>query len=210
MKNVNDLVNSEIKRGAKTIVAVGNDQTIGQVISAMAKSNIPFGVIPIEKKDNYIANALGVSDHEDACDILSARRIETIDLGRINDKYFISYVSIAADNLNIEVEKSYSIELTKHGTIYVVNMLVDDLNLPSEALVNPKDGLLQVVISASASKKNIFSSKKSDSVFSFDKLKISNQKDSILTEQGFYVSIPAEIEAMPSALKVIVGKSRKF
>jgi hypothetical protein len=210
MKNVDDLVRNEIKRGAKTIVAVGNDYTVAQVINSMAESSIPFGVIPIEKKDNSIASSLGINDFEDACNILSARRIESIDLGRVNDRYFISHISITADNLSIDIEKNYSIELTKYGTIYIINMLVDGVDLPEEATVNPYDGLLQVVFSSSVSKKKIFSGKKSDSVFSLDKLKISNQKDSILTEQGFYISLPAEIKAIGSALRVIVGKNRKF
>ena len=101
MKNVATAIEGEIKRGAKTIVAVGSDKTVSKIINAMigAKSsdptggNIPLGIIPIDQKDNAIAQSLGIKSPDEACDTLSARRIEKLDVGqamRVNAQRKIS------------------------------------------------------------------------------------------------------------------------
>ena len=60
MKNIPDIVSNELKRGAKTIIAVGNDKTINQVINSLAGSQVPLGIIPIGRENNQISFALGI------------------------------------------------------------------------------------------------------------------------------------------------------
>ena len=93
MKNIFDAVENELKNEAKTIVAVGNNKTVNKIINAMINAEIksdleikaPLGVIPLGEKNNSIAKALGIETPEDGCDILSARMIEKLDLGRANN-----------------------------------------------------------------------------------------------------------------------------
>src|SRR5680860_1199287 len=91
MKNVAEAVASEIKRGAKTIVAVGNDKTINKIINSITlfairnqtEVDIPLGLITVGDKGNSIAPALGIESGEKGCDSLSARRIAKLDLGLV-------------------------------------------------------------------------------------------------------------------------------
>ena len=66
MKNALEAITNEIKRGAKTIIAVGNDKTINKIINAIInyeisnqiENNTPLGIIPVGEKNNLIANVL--------------------------------------------------------------------------------------------------------------------------------------------------------
>ena len=83
-RNVSETITNELKRGAKTIIAVGNNKTINQIINSLAGSQAPLGIIPIGEDNNDIAKSLGIESIEAACDILSARLLVKIDLGLAN------------------------------------------------------------------------------------------------------------------------------
>jgi len=82
-----------IKKGFKTIVAVGGTGTINEVINGVGNSGVAVGIIPIGDK-NELAKSLGITDWQSACNILAARKIETIDLGKVGKSYFITSVDI--------------------------------------------------------------------------------------------------------------------
>lgn len=82
-----------IRKGYKTIVAVGGNGTINEVINGVGKSEVAVGIIPIGDK-NELAKSLGIPDWQTACNILAARKIETLDIGRVGKSYFITSVDI--------------------------------------------------------------------------------------------------------------------
>ncbi len=82
-----------VKKGFKTIVAVGGTGTINEVINGVGKNDIAVGIIPIGYK-NELAKLLGISDWQNACNILAARKIDILDLGQVGKKYFITSVNI--------------------------------------------------------------------------------------------------------------------
>ncbi len=85
-----------IKKGYKTIVAVGGNGTINEVINGIGKSEAAVGIIPIGYK-NELAHSLGISSWQNACNILAARKIETLNIGRVGKSYFITSVNIGFD-----------------------------------------------------------------------------------------------------------------
>ncbi len=93
LRNVQELMADEIRNGTKTVVVVGNDKTLNQVVNIAAQYNIVVGLIPVGP-DNNIARILGIPEGEAACTVLSARIIEKIDLGKINNTYFLSGADI--------------------------------------------------------------------------------------------------------------------
>lgn len=82
-----------VKKGYKTIVAVGGTSTINEVINGVGNSGVAVGIIPIGNK-NELANSLGILDWQSACNILAARKIEVLNLGRVGKSYFITSVDI--------------------------------------------------------------------------------------------------------------------
>ena len=218
MKNIQSTVSNELKRGAKTIIAVGNDNTVNQVMSAMAgfneiKHSVPLGIIPIGDSDNVISKSLGIAPEEVACDTLSSRRIEKLDLGKANDSFFIANASISSVDTIIEMDKSYSIEIMDAGEVSVVNMGTNNKTKPTNAKFDPQDGILELFIRTKKKKGflKLSGTETGESVFSLKKLKIHNSKNRRLVLDGATeINTPAQISILKKKLNFIVGKKRSF
>ena len=88
-KNIKAAVDDEIRQGTRTIVAVGSDKTVSQIINYIVSNKsderhqVTLGIIPINPKENKIAEKLGIKSISDACEILLARRLEIFQLAQI-------------------------------------------------------------------------------------------------------------------------------
>lgn len=204
IKNIKATIQNEIKLGAKTIVAVGNNQTINKIIGSIIDTEIYsdfqkktlLGLIPVGD-DNSIASSFGIKDIDEACNILLARRIEKIDLGLVGDYYFLNQASIQSAGTTLEID-DYSLEINEKGEAKIINLLSD----PSEKIKsNPHDGKLDILIRTR---------KKDETVITVKKIKISNEKEKLLIDGVFEIETPAEISVMRDCVNVIVGKDRLF
>jgi diacylglycerol kinase family enzyme len=189
----------EVLNGAKTIISVGNNQTLHRIINSVMKAQIKedliFGIIPVGQQ-NSIANSLGIKDEKSACQIILARRIEKIDIARAGEEYFLESAKITSDNTNIEID-DYSIKSSLGGEI-VLNNLCSTKNYESD----PQDGLLEIVVN---------SKNKNNQFLKIDKALIKNQKNSLLTLDGISnITTPVKIAIIKRALNFIVGKERYF
>lgn len=206
IKNVKDLIQNEIKTGAKTIVAVGNNKTVNKIIGAVVdnslydffQKNILLFIIPIGD-NNSIAESLGIKKDE-ACETLLARRIKKIDLGTVANKYFLNKVSLDSQGSEIEIEKKYSIEPETQGQIHIVN-LANQQDLNNEIKSDPQDGFLDFY----------YKHKNKDYTYlKLKNLKITNKNKVLLLDDSEEVSSPAEVGILKERLNFIVGKDRKF
>lgn len=219
MNSIYNTIEDELKKNAKTIVVVGNINILNQAVNAFASFShdkqtfytTPLGFIPIGKKDNEVAKILGVPTEEEACNVLSARRIKTIDLGLANEKYFLTDASISTEKTSVEIDTNYSIEITEKGEIAVVNM-VTDFSLPAESESKVDDGVLELFIKTKKNKTFIplKEGKQNNSVFSFKKLIISNPESGVIIDKTTTVPTPVLITIAEEKLNLIVGKSRFF
>lgn len=210
MTKIQDTIQNEIKRGAKTLIVVGNDQTINQAVNVLAGSEIPLGIIPVGDDDNLVAQALGIEPGAAACDTLSARRIERLDLGLANNYYFLTNAMITGKGTVVEINRNYSIEILDKGEIYITNLPpASKDSLPTRAKFDPQDGKLELYIKTEA-KKKIFQKVIDQSVFQFEKIIISNNDYPLLIDNAMKVDAPVEISIYKKALNVIVGKNRYF
>lgn len=207
--NVRDIINHEIKQGAKTIVAVGNDQTVNQILNVTAGHNIPLGIVPVEEKNNDIAMALGITNLENACNVLSARRITSLDLGVANNTFFLFSAAIEATGTIVEVSKDYSIEIQSRGQIIVKNLAKIGENLPKHGKFNPQDGMLELIINTDG-KKFYDAKNKNCSVFPIKNISISNNRQQLIIDSLVKIKTPVEISVLKQKLKVIVGRERNF
>jgi len=203
IKNIKSAIQNEIRLGAKTIVAVGNNQTVNKIIGAIIEAdvysdfqkNTLLGIIPIGG-DNSIAASFGIKNEEDACNILLARRIEKIDLGLIGDYYFLNEVEIESKGTIINLE-DYSIEPQEKGRIKIINLLNNKKNTFNS---NPHDGLLDILIG----------SRRRDQTFlRLDNFEIISDNN-ILVDGVIEVKCPALVSIAKNKLNVIVGKNRSF
>jgi len=215
LKSLPEVVNEAKKRKVSTIIAVGNDRTVSKTIGLLPNLNITFGIIPIGQ-NNEIAKILGIPEGEAACETLSARLTEKIDLGKANGYYFISHLKLPPEKEVVIDCGNYHISpLPDNNTINICNFdILSDTKhkLPS----NPKDGVLEAVFSATKKSTgffNIFKNEFSkDSVFPFKKIKVRCNKECLpaLADGHTTIKTPISIEVVPKKLKVIVGKNRMF
>ena len=218
LKSLRELVEQGIKKNAETIVVVGNDRTISKVISFLPNYSAILGIIPIGS-ENKIAKILGIPEGEKACDVLSSRIIEKIDLGKVNNNYFLSSLEIPVKKeITLECENYNIIPLTNSETISICNFgnIFNGKDTTNKKVYNPKDGVLEAVITPESNLPGFFSMFKKqytkESVFPIKKVKIKSTKESISMKADGEVVIktPATIEVIPKKLKVIVGKNRMF
>lgn len=93
-------------------VIVGGDGTINQVVNTLKKNgvDIPIGIIPLGTSNDF-ANHLKISkDIGRACEKILEKNITNIDIGKINDNYF---VNIASYGLFTSVSQSTDIGIKK-------------------------------------------------------------------------------------------------
>ncbi|MDD2353851.1 MAG: diacylglycerol kinase family protein [Patescibacteria group bacterium] len=203
IKNIKSAIQNEMRLGAKTIVAVGNNQTVNRIMGAIIEADIYsdfqkntlLGIIPIGN-DNSIATSFGIKNEEDACNILLARRIERIDLGLIGDYYFLNEVEVESRGTVINL-KDYSLEIKDKGFIKIIN-LINDKNNPINS--NPHDGKLDVYV---VTKKN------TQSLMRLDKFEVVSEHP-IIVDGVIEVKSPVTISVAKNKLNVIVGKNRCF
>lgn len=207
IKNIRDVIQNEIKNGAKTIVAVGNNQTVNKIIGSVIdnelygffQKNILFSIIPIGD-DNSIADSLGIKKEEEACNILLARRVKKIDIGLVNNYYFLNKATIVSQESVIEINGEYTIEPQEKGTISVFN-LKSSANDDKNIKVNPIDGKLDIYIKNKG---------KDLSFLSVDRLKITNPSHPLILDDIIEIKTPADIHVIAGKLNVVVGKDRSF
>ncbi|MFA6306532.1 MAG: diacylglycerol kinase family protein [Patescibacteria group bacterium] len=208
-RNIQETISSELRRGAKTIIAVGNNKIVNQIINSLAGSQVPLGIIPIGEDNNQIAKSLGIESAEAACDILSARLLVKLDLGLANQTYFLSNISINNQGTVIDMNKNYTIETTEKGLIYIFNLIGEQIKLPPNVKFIPDDGLLELVVNTYGNK-NFFTRQDHQSIFKIKKITIHNLKHQLLLDGSIPINAPAEITVVKKHLNVIVGKNRSF
>ena len=110
-RNAEEMIRDEIERGVETVVVLGNDETVRKVIDVVADCEVVLGIIPIGP-GNELARMMGVPEGVAACDILSARRIETIDVGTVNGRRFVTGLSVPDFHAELTCEDRFRITST--------------------------------------------------------------------------------------------------
>jgi len=79
------------------VVAVGGDGTVNEVFNGIIGTKAVFGILPTGTGNGF-AKSLGLpSSINEACQILIHGQVKTIDIGIINNRYFIGTAGIGFD-----------------------------------------------------------------------------------------------------------------
>lgn len=208
LKNIQETVRDLIKRGAETIVAVGNDQTVIKVLPLLMEHDITLGIIPIGP-DQAIAKYLGIPDGPAACDVLSRRVIRKLDIGKANTHYFLLQASLPHHAL-ILCDGQYTVSaLDSESQMWLTNLS------QSTDRSSPEDGRLELMVQGPASRSgwSMFRKSASDvSVFPVRTAKVQSHHDQspVILDGHTQVKAPVTIEVVARKLAVIVGRDRHF
>ncbi len=205
LKNINQTVKEEVKRGIKTVVVVGNDKTLNQIINTLANLNVAIGYIPVDNQ-NRVAQLLGIPLGEAACDVLSARIIRRLDLGQVNNYYFLTCLELGGKDILLECDNNYFVNLDCNSVINISN-----LNFCYQHMAKPDDELLDLFVEVKATG---FWNKKQASLSNLRNkaIKITSGKTLpiLINDEKRIIKTPAEVKIDSKKLRMIVGKKRPF
>ena len=103
------LARAAVASGHTTIVAIGGDDTVNEVINGIEHDNVAVGVIPLGS-DNRVATQLGIITWPQACEALAARRLTSYSLIAAGQKFFLSTLT-----LGFETDLDKTIDLSAKG-----------------------------------------------------------------------------------------------
>ena len=202
-RNAHEMIQDEIDRGVKTLVVLGNDETIRKIIDVVADNDVVMGIVPFGP-NNTIAELMGIPPGVHACDVLSARRVETIDIGTVNGRRFITGLTVPNFKAEITCDEKFRIFPTSRAELEIKNLgLVAD----------PCDGILNTVIRTGVKKRwGIFGKRQvKESIFLMKSLAIRSDKPiSVFADGEELLGTRFDIGIERMMLKVITGKKRAF
>ncbi len=195
----------EIQKGAKTIVAVGNDRTLEKVLNAVEETKTVVGYLPVTP-ENPMAELLGLPQGVQACDMLSARLIEEMDIGEVNNQRFLHSATFDGTGCVMMCEDRYSVTPLRKATFEVVNLTGQD---PDVGVISPSDGMLTLV--TRLPRFSLLSRKVDIGKIPFRSAHVFAPKPiKIQVDTATFQAQEFTFKALPGRLRVITGKQRKF
>ena len=105
----------ECATGVDAIVIAGGDGTVNGAIGALIEARKPVGILPFGTA-NDLALTLGISaDPIAAARVIAAGAVRAIDVGRVNDSFFLNVASIG---LSVEIAERQDESLKKQWGIF--------------------------------------------------------------------------------------------
>lgn len=218
IQNYNDvkaLIEDEVKRGAKTIVIVGNDESLGHILSRCAPIVTVFGFIPVGIEVNSIAPILGIPVGLEACQILSKRRRERLDVGFVNNRYFISQVQILPSRIQVTYDKKFTVHAEQLAELIVCNLQPfywkNTQREGVEEVVHPQDGKLEAFFRPLTKKRWWGYKFEEPSIFPFEYMEVKAPEPFVVKTDGrVSKELFLTIRLAGMFIDMIVGKERKF
>jgi diacylglycerol kinase family enzyme len=240
LRSVAQLVESAISRGATTVVAVGHDSTVQEIVNAVGERDVTIGYVPL--RDSELSRILGLTDVVNSCHSLAHRRVESLDLGQIQSNYFLTKVglgvkldalqpssvfdfskfnqasSLSAVPIKMEIDGQFSAEFE-----VVIGAIFNSRAARGEGKVaNPTDGLLDVLLLPRLTSMNAWRYRNELGSGCLEKIPgcavMHGKRITVSAPDGlpFYVGdktlakAPAIVEALPKRIRMIIGKDRTF
>jgi diacylglycerol kinase family enzyme len=231
LRTINQLVENAFSHGSKTIVAVGSDDTLYDVINAVKGREIVIGFIPIFETE--IGELIGVKNIQQAAKNIGLRRITEFDLGSVNGNYFISKLMFGlGTNPDKGFAKLFGLKLIRslfHLPAFEVKLSVNGQYQASTKVVSgiiisnhDDEGSAEVMLLPKLSKSKTFRYRRQILAGIYKDIPeasiIHASKIEVITPAGLPLRVggrviaktPATIEIHPKALKIIVSRDRKI
>lgn len=118
-RTIEELAALGVVKGYSTIVAVGSENIVDKVLTALinqkGNKDTVLGIIP-QNYNSALARKLNISDLKEACNALKYRKLETIDVCFIEpNKYFLTEATIETQK---SVDAYISLDQIKAGLVF--------------------------------------------------------------------------------------------
>lgn len=207
-RDAGELVTDEVKRGAKTIVVVGNDSTVRKVVNAIIATRTTLAIIPIGP-GNTFAKLFGIPPGLAACEVLSRRVVMPLDVGKVNGRHFLSRIRFPRTNFSFECEGSYRVQADADGAMEIRNAGWVEEKESISALADPHDGILETVIDVRESMGFMRRALWQRSTIPMRTMTIeSTQPILAYIDEEKFAQPRFEVSVLPHRLKMVTGKER--
>lgn len=213
--NAQAIIEEELKRGYSTVVIVGNDITFGNILSRAATCPVVFGFLPLGA-ENSIAQVLGIPVGVEACDVLSRRRKIHLDVGWVNNRYFVSKLQVFPHDIKVSYDEQFSVSSRDGGKMELVVCNLQPYfwkNGKNEnKVIHPQDGKLEAFLRPVMKKKFLGGFEYEDpSIFPFEEMEVSSKSPFVVEADGKQSKeVRIKIKLAKKRIEVIVGKERRF
>ena len=219
LRRVEDLVATALAHGCKTLVVVGGDQTLVEVISFCRNKDITIAFVPLDSKSE-VARIIGVSNLDQAISTVAKRRVVKMDLAKINDKFFISSVNFGFLEKQAQSQRSINFralgasrpQIMEFGIdgsyrmkdVFFAGSIINSRDVSmcpagyDKSIGSPQDGILDLVLVSNTSKFNIWRNRKKLSGRCFEIL----QGSTVVRAKKIKIDAPREVELFISGILV--------
>lgn len=97
------------------VIVGGGDGTLNAVVDSLVETNLPLGILPLGTA-NDLARTLNLPlTMKEACDVIGAGKMKSIDLGWVNGKYFFN---VASMGLSVDITEKLSRGIKRRWGIF--------------------------------------------------------------------------------------------
>lgn len=97
------------------VIVGGGDGTLNAVVDSLVETNLPLGILPLGTA-NDLARTLNLPlTMKEACDVIGAGKMKSIDLGWVNGKYFFNVASLG---LSVDITEKLSRGIKRRWGIF--------------------------------------------------------------------------------------------
>ncbi|MCF7885941.1 MAG: diacylglycerol kinase family lipid kinase, partial [Candidatus Marinimicrobia bacterium] len=117
-------ITESIRNHYDAIIVFGGDGTINEVVNGLIGSEIPLGVIPHGRGNDFVRSINVVANYRHAIHTLMQYKVKKIDLGLINDIHFINGIGVGLDGfINEESQKPKKGGILSSRLAYIWSLL---------------------------------------------------------------------------------------
>ena len=205
MTRLEDMMREELVKKPKTIVAVGGDALSSRLAGLMTGTTIPLAVVPFGQ--NMIADAFGVT-LENACKVLAARRIVSLDIGRVDNEHsFVCRALITTTNPRLVLDGNLTVTVEGRALIEAINISGDEYGYRG---AHPKSDDKRLNICILKTESGILRKEISQSVFVCKQVTIESGAQEVEIDGAHKLHSAHIIDLHPQTLTAIVGRERSF
>jgi len=200
----------EIRRSKemKTVVIVGDDAAFTKMIQQVADQPITFGWVPVGQKTE-LAERFGLPYGAACASILSRRRVLSVDIGKLNQYFFLDYCHVPLSTITMSLDGAVSISaMQQRMECHVWNVPPQDKSvMPHGYSPSPFDRQLEIVLQPVAKRGLFGSTMATPSIFPFREARLKLDKAVTVEVDGHtYKESHITISLCPQQFKLIVGR----
>jgi YegS/Rv2252/BmrU family lipid kinase len=126
------------------VIVGGGDGTLNAVVDSLMETNLPLGILPLGTA-NDLARTLKIPQNiKGACDVIVQGKLKSIDLGRVNGKYFFNVASLG---LSVQITEKLSRGLKRRWGVFayaITALQVISQTRPFSATIKANGQVIQV------------------------------------------------------------------